>query len=155
MLNPINIIKMTKWIKSVLTTLLVMITVFMGISISSCTHKSGRMSRAQRDSVNVNAAIKQMSNPTVSSIEDAVNLQQDALSAYTEDSIFRSMSQTSLKSVVIVLLNKQTTVTRKDIIDEYRLNKNVYDNLNPIPPKHEVIKTEETDSSSSYKIEQL
>ena len=57
------------------------------------------------------------------------------------DSAFLSLSDNTIRNVVTVLLKKNSFVKKKDIVEAYRANSNIYDNLPTDPKASSVDKT--------------
>lgn len=147
---PIKIIKMKKWIKaSMMSLLLIIATVLLG-SLESCTERV-RTAKFDRDSVLVENAVKNYMNPQMQSPKQALSVKQELQSAYANDSIFRCMNSDVLQSVATVLLNKQTVITVEDIVTEYTLNQSIYDNLIPRASAPKEDTPEDTTVTSSSK----
>lgn len=84
------------------------------------------------------------------SVGEAIEFQNQMVKEYQINEVFRSISETTLRSVVSVLLARDKAnggidcVTKKDIVYEYLNNKDIYDNL-------EVINKPDTSVVLSYK----
>ena len=122
------------------------------VTVSSCYSKSERLQRLANDSIVAQNAINNYRNPVMSTAEEVLDFRQCSQFDYETDSIFRSIPLPILKNVITVCLNRQNTVQKTDIIDEYLRNKKVYDNLQPkkaVPPDKQV---QENDTIMSLSI---
>lgn len=70
-------------------------------------------------------------NVSFESVQDVLTFQNDLSECYGYEEAFLALQPNVVKSVSTVLLDKNKTFTIKDIIIEYRANKNIYDSLNP------------------------
>ena len=84
------------------------------------------------DSVTVSQTVDAYVNPQFTSVEEVLDFRQQMHENFTIDSIFRTMHEQVLNNVSSVLLKKSGTIDKKSIIEEYRTNSTVYDNL-PVP----------------------
>lgn len=140
---------MKKWIRGILAFMLILTVAFLGVSLSSCSHKSGHTSKAQLDSIYLQAQLKRIANPTFTTVEDVLDYHAERSNALYEDSVFIHMDEQSLRNVSIVLQNRKGKLTKSTIVHEYISNKDVYDNLNFDPDTLNVV---ETDSTITYSI---
>nr|DAQ57693.1 MAG TPA: hypothetical protein [Crassvirales sp.] len=97
------------------------------MSVTSCSKKP----LSQYDKNNIVKVVEEHNNPVMSSYDEVLNFQNIIKENYKIDEQFRSMPSDILENVVTVCLNKQTTVTKKEIVAEYLANSQVYDNLKP------------------------
>jgi len=125
---------MKKWIKANIVMMIIAICTVMLTSFSSCAQiKRPKNVVFSRDSVLIETVIQEHLNPTMESPKQVLSVKQNCINTYIEDSIFRNMDNYVLQSISTVLFNRQPEITIKDIITEYTLNKDVYDNLKPRP----------------------
>lgn len=96
------------------------------------------------DSVKICEMIENVNNPQFSSVTDVMEFRVNYASGQTIDSVFFSLPDNTIRNVVGVLLKSNTNITKKDIIEEYRRCKDVYDKL-PVPNAS----NEKTDDSSA------
>jgi len=76
------------------------------------------------------AQFESVQNPQFESIEDIVAFRENYSSNMEIDSVFFSLSSATVQNVASVLLKKKPLgITKRDIVEEYRANKGVYDNL--------------------------
>lgn len=92
------------------------------------------------------------------SVEDVMTFRNKMTEEYQINEILRTISETTLRNVVTVLLTRDKPnggvdcITKQIIVDEYLTNKDIYDNLEPINrPDTSVVltykyKTDTTDS---------
>ena len=118
---------MGKFIKGILAFFM-LIAAFLGVmSVTSCSKKP----LSQYDKNNIVKVVEEHNNPVMSSYDEVLSFQNVIKENYKIDEQFRSMPHDILENVVTVCLNKQTTVTKKEIVAEYLANSQVYDNLKP------------------------
>lgn len=86
------------------------------------------------DSVQIAEYVTSVVNPTMLDVTEALSLKNHMLEAQAIDSAFLSLSDNTIRNVVTVLLKKNTAIHKKDIVEAYRANSNIYDNL-PTDPK--------------------
>lgn len=92
-----------------------------------------------RDSTYISEQIKKVDNQRFTSFEDVVDYQQDCISKYSTDSIFRSISTKVLEDVYTVCSYKFKYVSKKTIVQEYLANKDIYLNINKKPKEVKTI----------------
>ena len=93
------------------------------------------------DSVNWAEYVNSVVNPTMLDVTEALSLKKSMLEEQAIDSAFLSLSDNTIKNVVTVLLKKNSFVKKKDIVEAYRANSNIYDNLPTDPKASNVDKT--------------
>lgn len=86
------------------------------------------------DSVQIAEYVTSVVNPTMLDVTEALSLKNHMLEEQAIDSAFLSLSDNTIRNVVTVLLKKNTAIHKKDIVEAYRANSNIYDNL-PTDPK--------------------
>ena len=96
------------------------------------------------DSAMVAEYVNSVVNPSIMDVTEALSLKSHMLEEQAIDSAFLSLSDNTIRNVVNVLMKKNSFVRKKDIIAEYRANKNVYDNL-PTDPKASTVDKTATD----------
>lgn len=99
------------------------------------------------DSVMVSQSVDAYVNPQFTSVEEVLDFRQQMHENFTVDSIFRTMPEQVLNNVSSVLLKKSSTIDKKSIVEEYRANSTVYDNL-PVPQQSNAT-TQEIDLGST------
>ena len=106
--------------------------VALGLTIlTSCGHESGNRKIKNSDSAFVVGIIDKYCHPEMSTVDEALMLQQQMLMDADYEYVFRNMPPKTLKSVVSVMIHKNSTptFTIKDIAQEYLSSQKVYDNL--------------------------
>ena len=93
------------------------------------------------DSAMVAEYVTSVVNPSVMDVTEALSLKKSMLEEQAIDSAFLSLSDNTIKNVVTVLLKKNSFVKKKDIVEAYRANSNIYDNLPTDPKASNVDKT--------------
>lgn len=81
----------------------------------------------------VNAKVKQTVNPTFYSVDEVAVYQELTRDGNKIDSVFNAMPYDILKNVSHVLINKNGTATKKEIVMELLNHKDVYKNLPKTP----------------------
>lgn len=81
------------------------------------------------DSIKVAQVIEQLESPILYSIKDVQDLQDLMVDQRTTDEVFMSLPYDVLQSVTSVLLKNGEIVTKKSIVNEYRANDRIYNNL--------------------------
>ena len=103
------------------------------IGLYSCDKVNAVCSSNGVDSVYVAKYFESVTNPIFTSIEEVRIAQKQLAEEKTADEVFLNMPDNILNNVVNVCLNKNTVITKIDIVNEYRANKDVYDNLDSQP----------------------
>lgn len=133
MLNPINIIKMGKWIKGFLAASFMLFVAALGLAtLTSCNHESGNRKIKNSDSAFVVGIVDQYCHPEMSTVDEAVMLQRQMAMDADYEHVFINMPPQTLKAVVHVMTHKNhgtPKFTIKDIAQEYLSSQKVYDNL--------------------------
>ena len=83
------------------------------------------------DSTAVLKAIDAKLVPTFTSADDIVDFRQDILEQKKCDSIFLKMPDKTLFNVASVLIKKNGSCTKKDVVQEFREHSDIYNNLPP------------------------
>ena len=94
------------------------------------------------DSIKVAQIYEQLKSPVMYTIKDVQDLQDVMVHESTVDNLFMSITPDIMRNVVNVLLNTEGYVTKESIVNEYRANDGIYNNL-PAPET-----TTETNDSS-------
>ena len=82
------------------------------------------------DSVKIAEAIQNFNNPQFSSVVEIAEYREIHASALDIDSVFFSLSPKTIEDVATVLFkSNKTSITKEDIVKEYRRCKSVYDKL--------------------------
>lgn len=68
-------------------------------------------------------------NLVFETVGDLIDYKFAQCEEYSVDSTFRAMSTTVLTNVGEVVLKKNGNITKKSIVEEYRANRSIYDNL--------------------------
>ena len=68
-------------------------------------------------------------NPTFNSVEDVTDCQETIIDGYSIDSIFRTMPPGIIRKVADVCINKSGSTDKKQIVREFKKNKDVYLNM--------------------------
>ena len=124
---------MEKWIKGVLMASFMLFAVSLGLTtLTSCGHESGNRKIKNSDSAFVVGIVDKYCHPEMSTVDEALMLQQRMLMDADYEYVFRNMPPQTLKAVVHVMMHKNhgtPTFTVKDIAQEYLSSQKVYDNL--------------------------
>ena len=81
------------------------------------------------DSAQVAEFVNSIVNPQLMSVEEVLSLKNNMLEKQSIDSAFLALDNDLISTVTAVLLKKKQTVTKKDILEEYRRCSDVYNNL--------------------------
>lgn len=81
------------------------------------------------DSVLVAQQVEAIVNPQFTTVQEIVDFRQQTNEGFTVDSIFRAIPEQVLNNVASVLIKKNGIVDKKSVVEEYRANRAVYDNL--------------------------
>lgn len=122
---------MKKWITGLLTVVLLFFIAGLGFSLTSCESISKNSSVEKKDSAFVIGLVDKYFHPEMTSVDEAVTLQNQEVADADYDKVFQEMPQSTLHTIVSVLLKRShgNPFTVKDVSMEYLSNKKVYDNL--------------------------
>lgn len=122
-----------------------MLVAVMGIILLGSCERLGISSPGDNydtsDSAMVAEYVTSVVNPSVMDVTEALSLKKSMLEEQAIDSAFLSLSDNTIRNVVTVLLKKNSFVKKKDIVEAYRANSNIYDNLPTDPKASSVDKT--------------
>lgn len=108
----------------------VCIVLGIGLIVDGCTEGGIKGYFSQSEEVKTaNEAVEAVVNPDMGSVSDVVNLYTTLHENAAIDSAFLSLKETTLIDVASVALKKLPTVTKKDIVELYKANRDIYDNL--------------------------
>ena len=93
------------------------------------------------DSAQVAEFVNSITNPQLMSVEEVLSLKNNMLEKQSVDSAFLALDNGIINNVTTVLLKKNKTITKKDILDEYRRCSDVYNNLPKSTASNSVDKT--------------
>ena len=99
------------------------------MAITSCRHNPFSSNYDSADSAQVAQFVESCQNPDLMSVPEVIELQNQMLEIAKVDSAFKAMSTKELTDVSSVLLKKRIYVRKKDIVEEFRLHKDIYENL--------------------------
>lgn len=121
---------MRRVIKTFKAHLCVLVLTLAMIFISaSCDYVGGEIPTPSTDSTYIAEDIDAMWNPSLTTVSEVLLLQKRLAEEYDVDQELCSMPEDLLVTVSKVCLNKYGTVKKKDIVDEYRANISVYNNM--------------------------
>lgn len=114
-----------------LTVVLLFFIAGLGVSLTSCESISKNSSVEKKDSAFVISLVDKYFHPEMTSVDEAVTLQNQEVADADYDKVFQEMPQSTLRTIVSVLLKRShgDPFTVKDVSMEYLSNKKVYDNL--------------------------
>lgn len=101
------------------------------------------------DSIKVAQIYEQLKSPVVYSIKDAQDLQDVMVHESTVDNLFMSIPPDIMRNVTNVLLNTEGYATKQSIVNEYRANDGIYNNLPPAPDANETNDSTKVDLSAT------
>ena len=81
------------------------------------------------DSVLVAQQVEAIANPVFETVKEVILYRYQADQGATIDSIFSALTDEQVKNVSTVVINRDGCATKKSIVEEYRANNTVYDNL--------------------------
>lgn len=100
------------------------------ISLNSCdkitTNLAGETSV---EDTSIVADVEAIINPSFTTVQEVIDFQAKLVEDYSVDETFKSLPGSVITNVATVCLKKFSTITKKGIVDEYRANQSVYDNL--------------------------
>ena len=99
------------------------------ISCDKLSHVGPNNYDVANDSIKIAQLIEDFDNPQFSSVAEIVEYRKEVKSIEDIDSVFFSMNSSTIQNVASVLFKKNTTVKKKDVVEEYKRCRNVYDNL--------------------------
>ena len=129
---------MLRGLKQKLSMLTVGILAIAAILITSISCEKAPWSQQSDDSnyeISVASEMDAILNPMFSSVKEIKDFRNRLVDEYNTDVCFRSMPDDVLFNVSTVCLKKNTYVTKKDIVEEYRANSDVYNNLETNGPE--------------------
>ena len=100
------------------------------------------------DSIKVAQVYEQLKSPTMYTIKDVQDLQDQMVHESTVDNLFMSIPPDIIRNVVSVLLNTEGYVTKESIVNEYRANDGIYNNL-PTANATEQVDSQEVDRGAT------
>lgn len=81
------------------------------------------------DSVTITTQIEEVINPSFTSVKDVKIFQKNLVEEYSVDEEFRNLPPDILTNVANVCLKKYGEITKRLVVDEYRANNSIYNNL--------------------------
>lgn len=81
------------------------------------------------DSVLVAQQVEAIANPVFETVKEVILYRYQADQGAKIDSIFSALTDEQVKNVSTVVINRDGCATKKAIVEEYRANNTVYDNL--------------------------
>jgi len=103
------------------------------------------------DSVLLAEQIESLANPVFITVEDMVTFQAKVIEDYSVDSVFKAMPEQVLTNVTSVLIKRCGQADKRSVVEEYRANSAVYDNLPTQAPQDSPNEKEGKIISTSYK----
>lgn len=124
------------------------------LAFAACNHKTPSFGNEVPDSVYVAQLVENYINPSFTSINDVLIYRNNSVEMTQIDELFQSLPEETLRNVTGVCLKQKTSITKRDIVTEYRINKDIYDNLPPAKEEkiiREEQKTAENKVSVTYR----
>lgn len=81
------------------------------------------------DSIKIAEIVEQMYSPKMYHVNDVVDLQRQMMLETTTDEVFLSLPSDVLSNITSVLLQTEGYATKEMIVEEYRANDRIYNNL--------------------------
>jgi hypothetical protein len=100
------------------------------------------------DSIKVAQIYEQLKSPVMYTIKDVQDLQDLMVHESTVDNLFMSIPPDIVRNVVNVLLNTEGYVTKESIVNEYRANDGIYNNL-PVTNATEQVDSQKVDKGAT------
>lgn len=99
--------------------------------LCSCDQLAPQLAKTteQSDSVLFAQYIDRIVNPEFSSTSEILQFRQCKIKNAQIDSVFMSMDDETIRNVASVCLKRGSPITRKDLIDEYQKNSDIYQAL--------------------------
>ena len=120
---------MKKFLLWCLGTLVAAVIAIAGSTLVFNYGKTGSILKPAVGVEEVANALDSIVNPELYTTKDVFELQNRlTVNTYT-DSVFLSMSQSTLENVASVCLKRSHSVTKEDIVSEFVKNRHIYDNL--------------------------
>ena len=94
--------------------------------------KTEKVEETYVDSAAVVKLFESQMNPSFTTVEQVLAYKKAVYMRTQEDSIFNTLSPQTLADVTTVVVNKKGSATPSDIVEEFRRNNGVYDNLHPV-----------------------
>ena len=101
------------------------------------------------DSIKVAHVFEQLKSPTLYTIKDVQDLQDEMVYQNTVDNVFVSLTPDVIRNVSNVLLNTAGYVTKESIVRQYQANDAIYNNLPSTPETSENADPSEVDLSAT------
>lgn len=118
--------------KKILGVLAVLVVAFLGTMILiNCDRKTRPSYNEGVDSVFVADYVKNVVNPTFTSVDEVINYRQNLCEDDEVTFEFLNIDPNILNTVASVLLKRNSTATKKQIVQEYKANEAIYNNLPP------------------------
>ena len=126
----------------------------LALGFSSCGDNTAKpWSKTEIEEIaasNATSVYFDLANPTFDSVADAIDCQEITKDAYSVDSVFRTMPQSIMRKVADVCINKSGSTDKKQIVQEFNRNKDVYLNMSEnLPPASSKDDKNATDSGGS------
>lgn len=97
--------------------------------LASCRQGNEQYVPTYDDSVYVSSIVEDMQNPTFTGVVDVLNFQAALADSYAIEEAFVALPPDVLQQVANVCIRRNGSTTKYEIIQEYRANREVYDNL--------------------------
>ena len=94
--------------------------------------KTEEVEKTYVDSAAVVKLFESQMNPSFTTVEQVLAYKKAVYMRTQEDSIFNTLSPQTLTDVTTVVVNKKGSATPSDIVEEFKKNNGVYDNLHPV-----------------------
>ena len=128
-------------------------TLMLALGFSSCGDDTAKpWSKTEIEEIassNATSVYFDLTNPTFNSVADATDCQETIIDGYSIDSIFRTMPPGIMRKVADVCINKSGQTDKKQIVREFKKNKDVYLNMSENLPSDTKDNKSATDSGGS------
>lgn len=82
-----------------------------------------------KDMRNDSILVTKVGNPTFYSVNEVISYQEEQLNKEMYDAEFLGIEQQTLETIAYTLIKRFGNVTKRQIVDEYRANSDIFDNL--------------------------
>lgn len=97
--------------------------------LASCHRGNEQYIPTYDDSVYISSIVEDMQNPTFTGVVDVLNFQAALADSYAIEEAFTALPPEVLQQVATVCIRRNGCATKYTIVQEYRANREVYDNL--------------------------
>lgn len=120
--------------KRIIRGVILLLTTMFTIALSSCDYVSKQVANNSVDSAFVADYVNNYTNPQLGSVDEVWTLKALIEQKIDVDNVFTSMSDEVIENVVTVLLKRHPEgIYKLDVVNEYLMHRDIYDNLPKTP----------------------